>query len=95
MGLKSVLLEVIGWIPPPEPANFSASEGLGFEFIAVWNCPKKIKNLDLIKLVLKQIGANRKGHTSLFGFDFLNLKLLPANAEINSTLENQTYFYQK
>ena len=78
----------------PEPTNFSALEGPGVEFPAIQNCPKKI-NLDLIKLVLKQKRANRKWHTSFFGFDFLNFKLVLINAQLDFSFENQTYCYQK
>ena len=64
------------------------------EFPAIQNCPKKI-NLDLIKLVPKQKRANRKWHTSFFGFDFLNFKLVSINAQLDFSFENQTYCYQK
>ena len=67
----------------------------GVDFPAVRNCPKKIKNLNLIKLASKRNGANRKWHTRLFGFDFLNLKLMPIDSEWNSTSDNQTCFYTK
>ena len=57
-----------------ELPNFLALDWLGKEFQTVQTCPKKRKNLYLIKLVSKWKRANRKGHTSFFGFDFWDLK---------------------
>ena len=57
-----------------ELANFSVSDRLGRNFPTLQNGLKKRKNLYLIKLVSKWKRANRKGHTSFFGFDFWDLK---------------------
>ena len=58
-------------------------------------CPEKIENLNLIKLLQKPKGANRKGHTNLFVRNFSNLNLLPIDSELNCASANQTYLYQK
>ena len=55
---------------------------------------KKITNPNLIKLFPKWNKANRKGHASFFGLDFWVFRFVPINSELNSHLENQTYFYQ-
>ena len=65
------------------------------QFPTVWNCPPKIENLNLIKLVQKPKGENRKGHLSFFVLNFLNFNLVPIDSELNCASGNQTYFYQK
>ena len=46
----------------------------------VQNCPKKKKNLYLIKLVSKWKRAIRKGHTSFLVFDFWDLTSVPIDS---------------
>ena len=67
---KSVPLEIIGWFFPPEPANFSASDKPGLEFLRVWESPEKNKNLKLIKIAENGNRAKRKCHTNLFIWEF-------------------------
>ena len=58
--LKIVPLEVKGWAFLPETANVSASDGPGGEFSVIRNCPEKIKNLNLIQSIQKQIRQKEK-----------------------------------
>ena len=78
----------------PGPANLSALEESGVEFLTVRNCPEKNKNLNLIKSVRKRNRTKRKG-TRFFGFYFSEVKLVPINSELNSVWESQSYCYQK
>ena len=58
------------------------------KFPAIRNRPKKIKNPNFIKSEQKRNSANKKGHTSLFGLEFLDFKLVPIDLELNFALEN-------
>ena len=58
------------------------------KFLAIRNRPKKIKNPNFIKSEQKRNSANKKGHTSLFGLEFLDFKLVPIDLELNFALEN-------
>ena len=49
---------------------------------------RKIKNPNFIKSEQKRNSANKKGHTSLFGLEFLDFKLVPVDLELNFALEN-------
>ena len=88
-------LEVFAWLFFTDPANFSDSRESGVQFPTVWNCPEKIENLILIKLVQKPKGADRKGHFSFFVLNFLNFNLVPIDSELNYGSGNQTYFYHR
>ena len=76
----------------PKPANFSAFDGPGGEFSVIQNCPQKIKNLNLIKSVQKQ-NRKEKFHTSFFGFNVLDLKMVLIDSELNYASGNETYCY--
>ena len=38
--------------------------------------------------------AIRKGHTSFFGLDFLDFKVVPIDSALNSASDYITYFYE-
>ena len=72
----------------PDPVISSASEGRTGSGIPKWQESfRKIKNLYLIKSVRKRNRAKRKCHTSFLDLDFLKLKLVLINSNLNSALE--------
>ena len=48
-----------------------------------------------MKKVSKWKRAIKRGHKRFFVFNFRNFKLVLIDSELNSALENQTYFYKK
>ena len=68
---------------PPDPANFSASPPSG-----------KTKNVNFIKLAKKRHPAKRKWHPSFVVLRPIFFKLVSMDAELNSALGNEKYFYQ-
>ena len=90
--LKSVPLEIIGWFFSLDPDNFSATDKPRVEFPGVPNVKKKLKT-HLFKLAKNGNKAKRKSHK--FFFDFLKIKFVPTNSELNSASGNQAAFFLK
>ena len=79
----------------PEPVNSFASDWLEEKFLTVQNCPKKMENHHLIKLVTNRKRAIRKGHANFFGFNFWNFKLLSLKLLQNLKVLETMFFYWK
>ena len=79
----------------PDPANFSASDRPGVEFLKVWESLEKNKNLKLIKMAENGNRAKRKCHTSFFAFHILDFKIVPNYSELNFSTSKWNSFISK
>ena len=79
----------------PDPANFSASPPSVKNFSTRPEGSGKTENVNFIKLAEKHHRAKRKWHPSFVVLRPILFKLMSMDAELNSTLGNKNYFYQR